>query len=261
MAALSDKKLQELKKILDQKAKLFNSTSFIEHDPILIPHQFSAKADIEITGFIMSTIAWGNRQAILNTGEKLLNLMEYRPLEFVMNTSERNLLSSGFVHRTFNAEDFNYFIQRLARHYQKNNTLETMFGGAAFQGHLRDRLIHFRNFFFQEEHPARTEKHISSPLKNSACKRLNMFLRWMVRKDDKGVDFGIWNTISMRELMVPLDVHTANSARKLGLLNRKQNDWQALEELMVTLRKWRPHDPAWYDYALFGMGIESSKTK
>ena len=259
MVALSEKKLQQLKLILDQKANMFNAPSFIEHDPILIPHQFTNKADIEITAFIMSTIAWGNRKAILKSGENLLRVMEYKPLEFVLNTSEKELVNTHFIHRTFNAEDFNFFIQRLALHYKKNKSLETMFGGESFKGNLRERLILFKNLFFQEEHLTRTEKHISSPLKNSACKRLNMFLRWMVRKDNKGVDFGIWNSISTRELMVPLDVHTGNSARKLGLLARKQNDWHALEELMFTLRKWRPHDPAWYDYALFGLGIESGK--
>lgn len=246
----------ELKEFLDEKVHLYNQPKFIESDPIQIPHLFSKKEDIEIIGFLTATIAWGNRKSIINNGKRLVNIMGNSPFDFVMNYSEDNKVKTeDFVHRTFNATDLDYFLKALKHIYSKHNGLESVFKNHEQEDSLQAAIHEFKKFFFSLPHPSRTQKHVSDPLKNSAAKRINMFLRWMVRKDNKGVDFGIWNTLSPSQLSCPLDVHSGNVARRLGLLNRKQNDAKALNELDTSLRILDNEDPAKYDFALFGLGV------
>jgi uncharacterized protein (TIGR02757 family) len=241
---------EELKEFLDFKADHYNNPSFIETDPIQLVHRFTRREDIEITGLLMSTIAWGNRKAIIASGERLLQIMEYSPHEFIRDYRQ---LDSPFVHRTFNAEDLDAFFRALQRIYM-NGGLEKAFSQHTDHAGAYGRIAHFREAFTAVDFPARTQKHIANPLKNSSSKRLNMYLRWMVRSDLKGVDFGIWKTISPSELHLPLDVHTGNVARKLGLLQRTQNDWKSVAEIQEHLVKMDPNDPCKYDFALFGLG-------
>lgn len=242
---------QELKEYLDFKVQQYNTTTFIESDPIQLPHQFSKKEDIEIVAFLVAMIAWGKRAMIIKNGERLIDIMEHEPYQFVQQYSPRSLPS--FVHRTFNTVDLDFFFRSLQKIYS-NEGLEAAFAANNEEYGVKGRIINFRNTFLLTEHEKRSEKHISNPSKNSAAKRLNMFLRWMVRIDNCGVDFGIWKSISPSELYIPLDVHTANTSRELGLLTRKQNDWKALEEIMHALRSLDPEDPSKYDFALFGIG-------
>lgn len=249
-------KASELKSFLDYKADIYNTVDFITDDPIKIPHQFNKKQDIEISGFLIATIAWGNRKSILNSGEKLLKIMNYAPYDFIKNHSESDLEAcEGFVHRTFNAEDLQYFLTALKRLYNKYNSLEDIFIKHQNTGGLQSAIHHFKQEFTSFGCPKRTRKHVSDPEKNSAAKRLNMMLRWFVRQDHNGVDFGIWNSLSPALLSCPLDVHTARVARKLNLLKRKQNDAKAVKELDNSLRKLDPIDPVKYDFALFGLGV------
>jgi uncharacterized protein (TIGR02757 family) len=244
---------QELKEYLDFKSEEFNNIAFIKDDPISIPHLFSKKEDVESIGLIMATISWGQRKTIIKNGHQLVDIMGYSPFDFIMNASSQDLKSFEFVHRTFNAVDLRFFILGLRSIYEKNeNGLEAAFNNGQSMG---KRIYGFREAMLTIPHEKRSEKHISNPLSGSASKRINMYLRWMVRNDNKGVDFGIWNEIKPSELYIPLDVHTGNVARKLGLITRKANDWKALEELMANVRKFDPVDPCKYDYALFGLGV------
>ncbi len=247
----------ELKTFLDEKANIYNNPSFIENDPIQIPHRFSLKQDIEIAGFLTATISWGNRKSIINDAGKMMNRMGNSPYDFVMNFKDSDLdfIENRAVHRTFNAEDFKYFIKNLNRIYLENESLENLFLTKENEGNFYHALERFRTGFFRETHSHRSTKHVSSTYKNSSAKRLMMFLRWMVRKDRKGVDFGIWKNIDQKNLSVPLDVHTGNISRKLGLIQRKQNDWKTVLEMDSVLRKFDAEDPAKYDFALFGLGI------
>lgn len=245
--------LSVIKDFLDFKAAQYESANFIETDPISIPHQFSKKEDIEISALLVSTIAWGNRKSIINNGNRLLTIMEHAPHDFVMNYHTNLLKHSDFVHRTFNSYDLDFFFRSLQNMYQ-NGGLETTFAKHNTVEGVKGRIVNFRTEFLNTQHQTRNTKHISDPLSNSAAKRLNMFLRWMVRSPKKGVDFGIWKSISPSELHIPLDVHTGNIARKLELLSRKQNDWKALEELMKQLQAFDKKDPVKYDFALFGLG-------
>ncbi|MGB1313329.1 MAG: TIGR02757 family protein [Bizionia paragorgiae] len=246
----------ELKDFLDAKVEEYNNPKFIESDPIQIPHQFSKKEDIEIAGFLSATIAWGNRKSIINNVNKMMNLLEQSPYDFVMNHQEADLQKlEHFVHRTFNGHDFATFIQGLQHIYKNHNGLEAVFSKHANTTGLQSAIHHFKSAFFEIQHLPRTQKHISDPLKNSAAKRINMYLRWMVRNDNTGVDFGLWKSISPSALSCPLDVHSGNVARKLDLLNRKQNDGKALKELDEALRRLDPSDPVKYDFALFGLGV------
>lgn len=246
----------ELKAFLDEKVNTYNNPSFIETDPIQIPHLFTLKEDIEITGFLVATIAWGNRKSIITNGNRLVELMGNSPYDFVMNFSEEQSESlSNFVHRTFNNEDLAYFLKSLQNIYKNHGGLETLFSKYAEIDSMQPAIHHFKKTFFELPHPSRTQKHISDPLKNSAAKRINMFLRWMVRNDATGVDFGIWKSIDSSQLSCPLDVHSGNVARKLKLLKRKQNDAKALLELDNSLRKLDSQDPVKYDFALFGLGV------
>lgn len=243
----------ELKEFLDQKVEEYNTPKFIDADPIQIPHKYSKKEDIEIMGFIMATIAWGNRKSILTNGEKLIKMMGNDPHEFVMNyqTPKGELLP--FVHRTFNSLDLDFFFRSLQQIYQKG-TLEDLFDAHPEIEGVKGRIVRFRETFLATEHEKRSEKHISNPLKGASAKRLNMFLRWMVRNDNCGVDFGIWKSIPTSELHLPLDVHTGNIARKLGMMQRTQNDWAALAEVQKILCEFDANDPVKYDFALFGLG-------
>jgi len=243
----------ELKEYLDFKAEQYEKPDFLETDPIQLPHRFTKKEDIEIVGFIVATIAWGNRKSIIKSGENLLVIMENDPFYFVSNYSSRMLKNSSFVHRTFNTTDLDFFFRSLQNIY-KNGGLELAFSLHSKIEGIKGRISHFRESFLEISHESRSQKHISDPLRNSAAKRINMYLRWMVRDSKKGVDFGIWNSISPSELFLPLDVHTSNNARRLGLLDRKQDDWRALEELMIQLQKMDSTDPVKYDFALFGLG-------
>ncbi|MCJ8290868.1 MAG: TIGR02757 family protein [Crocinitomicaceae bacterium] len=241
---------EELREYLDFKAEQYNTRAFIESDPIQIPHRFSKKEDIEIVSFLISTIAWGKRGMIIKNGERLIDIMENNPHEFILNYTSRKL---EFVHRTFNPIDLDFFFRSLRNIYE-NGGLENSFSVHPEIEGIKGRIVHFRERFLETEHEKRSEKHISNPMKGSAAKRINMFLRWMVRNDKQGVDFGIWKSIPASELYIPLDVHTSKHGRNLGLIQRKQDDWKALEELMSQLRKFDPVDPAKYDFALFGIG-------
>ncbi|MCW5520534.1 TIGR02757 family protein [Aureitalea sp. L0-47] len=249
-------KRSELKEFLDEKAALYNQISFLDTDPIQIPHRFSKKEDIEIAAFLTATIAWGNRKSIIQNAARMVELMDESPHDFVMNFNpDLEARFKGFVHRTFNEVDMVYFLKALQHIYLYHGGLETIFSDHAKKNNLQQAIHEFRALFFELPHPGRTEKHISDPLKNSAAKRINMFLRWMVRDNSTGVDFGLWNSISPAQLSCPLDVHSGNVARKLKLLKRKANDAKAVLELDNSLRKLDPMDPVKYDFALFGLGV------
>jgi uncharacterized protein (TIGR02757 family) len=244
---------QELFNFLEEKYLLYNTPEFIKPDPVSVPHHFSKKEDIEIVGFLTAVISWGNRTSILNDASRLLQMMGDSPFDFI--TSFPDFRSFGrFYHRTFNGEDCIFFLESLRNIYFHHGGLEECFSFSGRSG-IPASILNFRKIFLSIPHPARSEKHLPDPNKNSSCKRINMFLRWMVRSDKQGVDFGLWKKISPSELMCPLDVHSSNVARKLGLLSRKQNDWKAVEELTVNLRKFDPADPVKYDFALFGLGV------
>ena len=246
----------ELKDFLDAKVTQYNNPSFIESDPIQIPHQFCLKEDIEIAGFLTATISWGNRKSIINNAKRLMELLDNSPFDFVMNHQETDLEKlQPFVHRTFKGDDAVQFIKSLQHIYKNHNGLETAFAKHAETDSLQNAISKFKTTFFENDYLQRTQKHVSDPLKNSAAKRINMFLRWMVRNDNAGVDFGIWQSLSPSQLSCPLDVHSGNVARKLGLLNRKQNDGKALLELDAALKDLDPNDPVKYDFALFGLGV------
>jgi uncharacterized protein (TIGR02757 family) len=249
-------KFSALKEYLDIKYNEYNSPAFIEFDPISIPHRFTKKQDIEISGFLAATIAWGQRPTILRNASALLQLMDDAPHEFILNFRTNDLKPFGsFVHRTFNGTDLVYFLRAMQKIYRSHDSLEDLFR----KSHLSDAANYkeaiggWRKFFFSLPHEKRSEKHFSDPIAGSAAKRINMFLRWMIRKD--GVDFGIWK-MSPALLTCPLDVHSARVARKLKLLKRKQNDWLAAEELTDKLRLLDPKDPVKYDIVLFGLGVE-----
>lgn len=244
---------EELKDFLDFKAEQYEHPRFLESDPIQLPHRFSKKEDIELVGFLVSTIAWGNRVSIIKSGERLLEIMEQQPHAFIQNYSSEQLKDSHFVHRTFNSTDLDFYFRSLQAIYS-NGGLEKAFENHTTIEGVKGRIVSFRKRFMEVEHLDRSHKHLSNPEKNSAAKRLNMYLRWMVRDAAKGVDFGLWKSISSSELYLPLDVHTSNNARRLELLSRKQDDWKALDELMSNLREMDPIDPVKYDFALFGLG-------
>ena len=246
----------ELKSFLDEKVIQYNTLEFIESDPVQIPHLFSQKEDVEIAGFLSATIAWGNRKMIIKNSHIMMDLMGNAPYDFVMSHSENDLERlETFVHRTFNGQDFASFIRSLQHIYKTHGSLETVFSKYQETNSMQNSIHEFKKIFFEIPHQYRTQKHISDPLNNSAAKRINMYLRWMIRQDNKGVDLGIWESISPASLSCPLDVHSGNVARKLGLLTRKQNDGKALAELDLKLREFDASDPVKYDFALFGLGI------
>ncbi|MBO9675286.1 MAG: TIGR02757 family protein [Sphingobacteriaceae bacterium] len=276
----------ELKNFLDYKVEQYNQPNFIVNDPVCIPHLFEKKQDIEISGFFAAVLAWGQRKTIINKCRELLNRMDNAPYDFVLNHNDSDLKRLlNFKHRTFNDTDLLYFIAFFKMHYSRFDSLEQAFipkqevfldayleisdaAGEAFnasevclagqlQVSIEQCFNYFRRYFFSlDDFPHRTRKHISSPQQKSTCKRLNMFLRWMVRADDKGVDFGIWNTLKPKDLICPCDVHVDRVGRLLGLINRKQTDWLTAVELTANLREFDPSDPVKYDFALFGLGVE-----
>lgn len=278
----------ELKNFLDQKVEQYNRPDFIVNDPICIPHLFKKRQDIEIAGFFAAVLAWGQRKTIINKCNDLLERMDKAPFDFVKNHSDKDLKRLlNFKHRTFNDTDLLYFISFFKSHFINFNSLEDAFipqSGKYLEGYLENNILpngskadgkvcyadelsftveealnHFRQYFFSlEDYPTRTVKHISSPLQKSTCKRLNMFLRWMVRRDDKGVDFGIWKKFSPASLICPCDLHVDRIGRMLGLIDRKQTDWRTAVELTETLRQFDKNDPVKYDFALFGLGIEKN---
>ena len=253
-------KQEEVREILDSYYLKFNRTEFIETDPISIPHSYEKKQDIEITAFWTAILAWGLRKTIINKAKELFRLMDNAPYDFILNHKPRDRkVFVNFKHRTFNYTDTLYFLEFLQFHYKHYESLEHAFLSNGSFISIRDSLINFRNHFLSlEDFPMRTKKHVSSPLSGSSCKRLNMLFRWMVRKDNYGVDLGLWKSIPIKELMLPLDVHVGRTSRRLGLLSRKQNDWKAVEELTEKLRIIDPADPSKYDFALLGLGLEFS---
>ena len=288
--------LNNLKLFLDAKVNQYNRPEFIENDPIVIPHQFTRKQDIEIIGFFAAILAWGQRKTIINKCRELIVRMDNAPFDFIQNHQETDLKALlGFKHRTFNDTDLLYFVSFFRQHYQQYESLEDAFlpsvtaareqpvfredfmdenTNASFtlqnsssvcyahhlvwpESNIETMLNHFRSYFFSlPDFPHRSKKHVSSPQQKSTCKRLNMFLRWMVRQDNCGVDFGIWTRIKPADLICPCDLHVDRVARKLKLITRKQNDWQTALELTERLREFDPQDPVKYDFALFGLGIE-----
>ncbi|RZK79600.1 MAG: TIGR02757 family protein [Pedobacter sp.] len=254
----------ELKDFLDIKSAQYNKPDFIKNDPICIPHLFNRKQDIEIAAFFAAILAWGQRKTIINKCLELFSRMDNDPYNFMLHHSDNDLKGLlGFKHRTFNDTDLLYFVSFFNMHYARHDSLEAAFlspidsHGGDTTPKIERSLNYFRSYFFSlDDYPRRTIKHVSSPLQKSTCKRLNMFLRWMVRKDTKGVDFGIWNTLKPSDLICPCDVHVDRVARKLGLISRKQTDWQTAVELTNELIKFDSSDPVKYDFALFGLGIE-----
>ncbi len=250
---------EKLVTFLNQKVKLYNRPSFIEADPICIPHRFTKLQDIEIAGFFAAIFAWGNRTTIINKATGLMAMMDDAPHDFCLNHSDSDLRKLlHFKHRTFNATDLLYFVSFFKMHYSVNASLETAFtmGMSKTDADVENALNYFYHYFFSlPEVPMRTLKHIACPAKNSACKRINMYLRWMVRKDRCGVDFGIWKNISPSQLVIPLDVHVARVARSFNILQRKQTDWLAAKELTEQMKLLNSKDPAVYDFALFALGV------
>lgn len=257
---LTKKELVEIRTFLNRKTAEWNRPEFIEADPISVPHLFTGKEDREIAGFLAATISWGYRPTIVKNGMRLMDYMSHAPYEFVMNAGPKDLKNlETFVHRTFNGQDLVAFVLCLRNLYKNHGGLEKVFTKALKeQGNMLDAITQFRSDFFSYKHPTRTEKHISDPAKQSSAKRINMFLRWMVRRDSCGVDFGIWKGIKMSELYIPLDVHVATVARSLDILQTKTDGRKAVEELTEVLRTFDPADPVKYDFALFGLGINKA---
>ena len=249
---------EELRDLLEHLHDKYNQPEFIEPDPISIPHSFSDRHDREVAGFMAATIAWGNRKAIVKSAARMMQYMDDSPADFVRNASASELAHlQSYVHRTFNGQDFTDFVLAIRGITERWGGIGEFFeqNYVATQS-IPQVLSLFRKEFFSIEHNPHCEKHLSSIDKGAACKRLNMYLRWFVRRDDRGVDFGLWEKIPMSALYLPLDVHTGNMGRALGLLTRKQSDWKATDEITRSLREFCSDDPVRYDYSLFGAGID-----
>ena len=246
----------ELKSFLDAKVHQYYNKDFMLSDPLQIPHLFELKEDIEIAGLLTATISWGQRPTIINNAKRMMSLMDHAPYDFVRHHNESDLdRFAGFVHRTFNSDDLVFFVRGLRCIYEEHDGLEQVFSKHHNDAYLHQAIYSFRSCMFSVAHQRRSEKHLSNPLHNSAAKRLHMFLRWMIRPADQGIDFGLWKGLKPSQLSCPLDVHTGNIARKLGMIDRKSNDRKALDQLDAALRLLDPEDPVRYDYALFGLGI------
>jgi uncharacterized protein (TIGR02757 family) len=249
-------KTDDLRDFLNEKVSLYNRPDFIGSDPVQIPHMYTIKEDIEIAGFLTATISWGQRASIIKSAKRMMSILGYSPYDFILNHRQKHLEKiNGFVHRTFNSADLIVFIQALGYIYRERGGLEGIFNRYKTENSIQPAISHLKTEFFSMPHPSRTRKHLSDPFQGSAAKRINMFLRWMVRNDNAGVDFGLWKGISPSILSCPLDIHSGNVTRKLGLLKRKQNDSRAVAELDINLRKLDSKDPVKYDFALFGLGI------
>jgi uncharacterized protein (TIGR02757 family) len=245
-----------LRDFLNEKSQQYNHPDFIAFDPILIPKQFDTKEDIEIAGFLSAIIAWGTRASIIKSASNIMGILGNQPHDYILNSTAADWEAiDHFVHRTFNIIDLRYCLQALQHLYKHHGGLHDALRPKANEAFMDDAIERFRSLFFEINHPKRTTKHIANPAKGSAAKRIHMFLRWMVRQDNNGVDFGLWNDIPTSKLSCPLDVHTGNIARKLGLLKRKQNDQKSVRELDEQLRILDPKDPVKYDFALFGLGV------
>lgn len=251
----------EILSLLNNKVSEYNRPSFVDIDPISIPHKFIEQKDIEISAYLTSIISWGRRPAILKCANRLMDLMGYEPYNFIMNAGQVELKQlQGFVYRTFNSDDLLFVVEAMKNLYSNYSNMEELANKCFTENNdIKDVIIGIRNELLKTEHLKRSEKHLANPETGSAAKRTNMFLRWMIRQDTNGVDFGIWNKIPSSALMIPLDVHSGNIARQLGILTRKQNDWKAVEELTTKLREFDPHDPVKYDFALFGIGVFEGK--
>lgn len=251
---------QNVVDLLNEKYEQFNQPEFIPNDPICIPHRFNKKQDIEIAGFFAAILAWGQRKTIINKCTELMQLMDDAPYQFITQHTENDLKRFlNFKHRTFNATDTLYFIEFMSHHFKQHDSLEAAFmkGHSAEKVNIYDSLKTFHDYFFSlPDYPSRTRKHVATPVRSSSCKRINMYLRWMVRKDNKGVDFGIWENIRPDQLICPCDVHVERVSRHLGIFSRPKPDWKAAEELTLKLKLLDPKDPVKYDFALFGLGIE-----
>ena len=246
----------KIKEFLDYKSEKYNNPSFIQEDPIQIPHLFQKKEDIEISGFLTATIAWGNRKSIIKSSKKIVEFFDNKPYDFIMNHNDSDLKKlESFKHRTFNGYDLIQFVKSIKNIYSNHDGLESVFANNILRERMDNSIHEFKKKFFEIDHLKRTKKHISDPFNGSAAKRINMFLRWMVRNDNKGVDFGIWKKIKPKYLSCPLDIHSGRIARKMGILKRKQNDHKAVIELDSFLRTLDVNDPVKYDYALFGIGV------
>ncbi|MBS1646557.1 MAG: TIGR02757 family protein [Bacteroidetes bacterium] len=244
-----------IKDFLDDKVRQYNTTSFIENDPISVPHRYTKKEDIEIAGFLAATIAWGNRKIIVRNAHKMLDFFGESPFDFVMQHKQKHLRPmEHFVHRTFNGTDLLYFVSALQHIYKHKGGIEAIFNKYSTAHSTQEAIHQLKNIFFEIKHPSRSTKHLSDPMRGSAAKKINMYLRWMVRHDKQGVDFGIWKQVKPHQLSCPLDVHSGNIARELGLLVRTQNDAKAVQELDKNLRLLDAKDPVKYDFALFGLG-------
>ncbi len=253
----------ELKQLLDEKYDEYCTKEFIADDPVSIPHKFTMKEDIEISGFFAALLAWGQRPQIIKSTGLLMQMMDYEPYHFIIKASAKDIKPfERFYYRTFNGTDCTFFIHTLKNIYINHQGLENVFTtGFNQHGDIRNAITYFRNIFFKIQHVPHNQKHISDPQRNSACKRLNLFLRWMVRSNDRGVDFGLWKGIPASALYCPLDVHTGNTSRELGLLNIKMNNWKAVCELTENLKKFDPADPVKYDFSLFGLGFYNNIRK
>jgi len=251
------------KEFLEDSVNHFNNMSFIQDDPICIPHLFTKKEDVEIAGFLTSLISWGNRKAIIKSARKLMEMMNFSPFEFTLNADKKDLKPIlKYYYRTLNGDDLLFLISALQNIYQNKDGLENVTAeGFKKNFKMKDAIVNIRDCMLETPHLLRSEKHLANPENGSAAKRINMFLRWMVRKDNNGVDFGMWKTIPTSSLMCPLDVHSGRVARQLSLLNRKQNDWKAVEELTANLKTYDSNDPVKYDFALFGTGIHENFNK
>lgn len=250
--------IERLHDLLETKYRQYNQTGFIEADPVCIPHRFNKKEDIEIAGFLAATIAWGNRKSIIQNASRLMEWMDERPYDFIIHHSAKDQKPfKQFVHRTFNGTDCTFFLNSLKNIYQNHGGMEKAFANGLnhHSENIKDAIVHFRSVFLKTRHEKRSEKHLSNPDTKSSAKRLCMYLRWMVRPAEGGVDFGIWKSIHPAQLCLPLDVHTGRVSRELGLLQRRQNDWQSVEEVTHHLKQFDPNDPVKYDFALFGMGV------
>jgi len=257
---MKNDRFQEIAEILEEKADLYNRLTFIEDDPISIPHLFVKKEDIEISGLLTAIISWGQRKTLIRNAREMVKRMDDSPHDFILDHTEKELQRfNDFVHRTFNGNDCKFFIGRLGEIYRQKQSLESMFISA--DGTVYQSIVNFRKIMLDAEVPVGSSKHLADPSAGSAAKRINMFLRWMVRKDQRKIDFGIWDSFTSAQLMIPLDVHSGGVARKLGILNRKQDDWRAVEELTEFLRKLDPVDPVKFDYALFGMGVNEKLSR
>jgi uncharacterized protein (TIGR02757 family) len=247
---------ENVKKLLDKKAYLYECPEFIENDPIQVPHKFTTKEDIEIAGFLTATIAWGQRISIIKSAKLLLSMLDNDPFSFISNAGDKEIKQfENYIYRTFRGDDCIFFLKSLRNIYLNEGGLEKVFTvGYNQKKSIYSALVHFHESFLMAPHLHRSEKHVPNVITKTAAKRLNLFLRWMIRNNDRGVDFGLWREIPVASLMIPLDLHTGNMARKLGLLIQKQNNWTAVEELTATLRQFDPEDPIKYDFALFGMG-------